>query len=190
MGPVRILTVPTHVKLETNLHVWGFDPGTIYTGLTVLRHGEGNSFSTSIHAGNLDDSWVDRGISMMLGLQAYLRCITSPRGESQLIVGLEMPSVYGGHGNVAVKLGDIRGMIMGLMVNNFMREDGERLHFYPNIQPGTLKKALTGNGRANKSEMVAEARKRWNPFLVLSDEADSIGVALVALQRYREEHQC
>ena len=190
IGPVRVLTVPSHVELEPNLHVWGYDPGTIYTGLTVLRHGRGNSFSTSIHAHNLDDSWVERGISMMLALQTYLGCITLPRGGSHLIVGLEMPSVYGGHGNVAVKLGDIRGMIVGLMVSNYMymREMGDRLHFYPNIQPGTLKKALTGYGRASKAQMIAEAQK-WNRELVLPDEADSIGVALVALRRYREEHQ-
>lgn len=178
------------MELEPNLCVWGFDPGTIYTGLAVLRHGRGNSFTTSIHAHNLDDGWVERGISMMLGLQTYLGCIALPGGGSQLIVGLEMPSVYGGHGNVAVKLGDIRGMIIGLMAFNYhyMRELGNTLHFYPNIQPGTLKKALTGYGRATKDQMLAEAQK-WNRELILPDEADSIGVALVALQRYREEHQ-
>jgi len=97
-----------------------------------------------------------------------------------------MPGVYGQRGDVSVKLGDARGLFMGMIACHYADKLGSRLHIYADIRPTQVKKALTGSGRASKAQMLAEAQK-WNPTIALPDEADSIGVALVALARYREE---
>lgn len=186
VGPIRILTVPSNIEIPKGCHVWGIDPGTIYTGLTVLRAGWGSSFAASIHAHDLNDTWAVRGLSMVAALQSYLPCITTPKADGHLIIGLEMPGVYKNQGNVAVKLGDVRGLFMGLLAHSYADTRGARFHLYPNVHPAQMKKALTGYGRATKAQMLTEAQK-WNSELALPDEADSIAVALVALQHFLED---
>ena len=94
------------------------------------------------------------------------------------ILAIEMPTVYNSRGNEAVKLGDVRGMIMHLF-NRFYRNT---LTIIPNIAPGTLKKKLTGKGNASKEEMIACAKKWWINAIGSEHEADALAVALVALE--------
>lgn len=54
------------------------------------------------------------------------------------------------------------------------------------VHPNTLKKFTTGNGRAEKPDMIAAMRKRWKlPKLTDNDEADALAVLSFALDRNR-----
>ena len=55
------------------------------------------------------------------------------------------------------------------------------------IASSTMKKAATGNGRANKEETVAAIAKRFVDFSISDHNiADAVGVGLAALERIRE----
>lgn len=46
----------------------------------------------------------------------------------------------------------------------------------------TVKKCLTGNGRAKKAEMIKFAKKKWKSAkMVTDDEADALGVGFTAV---------
>lgn len=55
------------------------------------------------------------------------------------------------------------------------------------VAPASVKKALTGNGRAKKPEMVAAARAYGLP-IKFHDEADALGVWLAAVRKRRPEY--
>jgi hypothetical protein len=51
------------------------------------------------------------------------------------------------------------------------------------IPIGTAKKALTGNGKAEKDAMVAAAKERYGRHITSHDMADAIAVGIAALDR-------
>lgn len=180
--------MPVHVQEMENIHAWGIDPSTQCTGLTVLRPGEQSSFSTTSSPKRSKMPWFLRGAAMVQALVMWLACITPRRYTGHLVVGLEMPGVYAGQGDTAVRLGDIRGLFMGMIFYEYGEWLGaESLHLYPAIRPSSIKKALTGDGRASKQMVLSAVRANYNEDIVSFDEADSIGVALLALEQFRKE---
>ena len=184
VGKVHILKRAT---VGIGAHVWGIDPGTNYTGLTILRPGEGNSFSTVLTGKTAQGlPWYWRGVAMMQILRTYLTCITPRDYSGHLVVGMEMPGVYAKQGDTSVKLGDVRGMFMGMLACEYYEQLGDRLHFYPFIRPASIKLVLAGDGRASKDMVLQAVRADYNEDITSHDEADSIGVALLALGQFRK----
>lgn len=181
--------MPEHVEQMYGVHVWGIDPGTKRTGLTVLRPGEGGSFSTTLRAASDDPPWYLRGAAMVLALRTYLTCITSRSYDGYLVVGLEMPGVYKNTGITPVQLGDIRGLFMGMLVCEYELQLGNRLRIYPSIRPTSIKLVLAGDGRAAKDMVLHAVVEDYSEDIISFDEADSIGVALLALEAFRKEQR-
>lgn len=122
---------------------------------------------------------------MMQVLRTYLTCITPRDYEGHLLVGLEMPGVYAKQGDTSVRLGDIRGLFIGMLACEYAEQLGERLHFFPLVRPASIKLMLAGDGRASKSMVLSAVAEDYNQDIISSDEADSIGVALLALELFR-----
>ena len=187
VGKVHILRVPKHIEQLEGVHVWGIDPGTNYAGLTVFRPSTGNNFSTALTGKTAQDlPWYWRGVAMMQTLRTYLTCITPRNYSGHLVVGMEMPGVYAKQGDTSVKLGDVRGMFMGMLACEYYEQLGDRLHFYPFIRPASIKLILAGDGRASKGMVLQAVRADYNEDITSHDEADSIGVALLALGQFRK----
>lgn len=53
--------------------------------------------------------------------------------------------------------------------------------------PATVKKALTGSGRAKKPDMI-DAARRWGVETKFHDEADAFGVWMAGISRLYPEH--
>jgi len=189
LGPAHILMMPEHVKEMEGIHVWGLDPGTRYTGLTVLRPGWGCSFSTVLRATSLKQPWYFRGAAMVQALRTYLTTITPRDYDGHLVVGMEMPAVYASQGDTSVRLGDIRGLFMGMLVCEYTAQMEGRIHVYPSIRPASIKALLAGDGKASKEMVRHDVQKDYSEDITSFDEADSIGVALLALGTFRRE-QC
>lgn len=52
------------------------------------------------------------------------------------------------------------------------------------VHISTAKKALTGNGRASKEDMMKSAKSRWKKASIdYSDEADALGVGIACLEK-------
>jgi Holliday junction resolvasome RuvABC endonuclease subunit len=187
IGKAHILKVPKHVQEMKDVHVWGLDPGTKRTGLTVLRSGTNNSFSTILKATSDKPPWYFRGAAMVQALRTYLGLITPGHYDGHLVVGMEMPGVYGNQGDTPVRLGDVRGLFMGMLVCEYAREFGDRLHVYPSIRPSSIKVLLAGDGRASKEMVLHDVQEDYSGEITSFDEADSIGVALLALEAFRKE---
>jgi len=191
IGKVGKVHALKRVGVGIGAHVWGIDPGTNYAGLTVLRPGEDKCFSTVLHVSKnaRTEPWYWRGVAMMQILRTYLTCITPRDYHGHLVVGMEMPGVYAKQGDTSVRLGDIRGMFMGMLACEYWEQMGDRLHFYPSIRPASIKLILAGDGRASKQMVLNTVCTDYNEDITSFDEADSIGVALLALEQFRKE-QC
>lgn len=164
-------------------YIWGFDPGTRRLAFTVLRPGNAGSLATWAEPIYPKDPWYKRSAGMVLHLRTWLSVIMPPEPKCHVAVGLEMPGVYKNQGQVPVQLGDIRGMIMQLFVGIYGYAMCDRFHLYPGIRPTEIKKAMTGDGRASKQQVLQAARDIYNNDIDSQDVADSIGVAWVTLER-------
>jgi len=58
---------------------------------------------------------------------------------------------------------------------------------YNIIAPGTLKKFVTGDGRAKKDLILLKTYKKWGVEFSINDEADAYGLARMALEEYKNE---
>lgn len=58
---------------------------------------------------------------------------------------------------------------------------------YKVIAPGTLKKFVTGDGRAKKDLILLKTFKKWGVEFAINDEADAYGLARMALEEYKNE---
>lgn len=58
---------------------------------------------------------------------------------------------------------------------------------YKIIAPGTLKKFVTGDGRAKKDLILLKTFKKWGVEFSINDEADAYGLARMALEEYKNE---
>lgn len=56
---------------------------------------------------------------------------------------------------------------------------------YKIIAPGTLKKYVTGDGRAKKDLILLKTYKRWGVEFSINDLADAYGLARMALEDYQ-----
>lgn len=157
--------------------IWGIDPSTTAIGVALLSSNV--SFTCTIKGYRLL-SWWQRAVEMCLSLELLVYATIPGAPTQNTILAIEMPTVYNSRGNIAVKLGDVRGMVMHM----FDRVYGSYLVTAPNIAPGTLKKKLTGKGNASKEMMVACAEKWWIGSPGSEHEADALAVAMVALEEF------
>lgn len=163
------------IGVPKGVQVWGIDASTSAIGAAALMRPLSFTFTIK---GDRKLPWWERSLDMCKSLEAVLAHAIGGRYAETAILALEMPSVYNQRGNVAVKLGDVRGMVMHM----FSRVYGSSLIITPNIVPAVLKKRLTGKGNASKELMVACAREWWADGVTGSEhEADALAVAMVQL---------
>ena len=90
-------------------------------------------------------------------------------------VYIEGPA-YASQGNMALQMG-----ALNFFVRIFLRRKGVD---YKIIAPPTLKKWVTGNGRADKKLMVEKVNERWNNNFKDNNIADAYGLARMAMEEY------
>lgn len=179
--------LPRH---SDRLIIWGLDPSTYCCGIAMLCS-YGASFTTTIRPCiEKNANWLARGLGMYKRLLTLTELVTWPfKGKyTTKIVGVEVPAVYSRQGDTAVKLGDIRGMLM--MVFG-LKPTQQGYIIYPDIRPLSAKHALTGDGWATKAKMIEKLTEAWvkMPEDWEADEADALGVALAAYNRYKESQR-
>lgn len=127
---------------------------------------------------------------MCRAILSVCELITGSSSQATLVIGLEMPVVYGNRGDSVVKIGDIRGMLMLSILEHYVERDMLRLRVYPGIRPKSAKAHLAGDGNATKAQMVAMAKSWYKDEKAHSeDEADALGIALVAYNNYKAEER-
>lgn len=114
--------------------------------------------------------------------------LTSPTFAGQLVIGMEIPGVYRKQGSTSMKLGEIRGMLMLLLTKHYV-ELGKRFIFYPTITPAAAKRQLADNGLASKGQMIEAARHWWGDEIGTEGEADALGIALAAWEKFKRGDQ-
>jgi Holliday junction resolvasome RuvABC endonuclease subunit len=87
--------------------------------------------------------------------------------------GCELP-IFGPNLRVIATLARINGLVTG-----YCAEHGVRIY---SIQPSAAKQALSGNGAADKAEMIRAAQQQFPQYVRVTHdaEADAIGIALAA----------
>jgi Holliday junction resolvasome RuvABC endonuclease subunit len=91
----------------------------------------------------------------------------------QWVCGCELP-IFGPNMRVIATLARINGLVTA-----YCAERGRRVY---SIQPRAAKLALTGNGAADKQEMIRAAQQQFPQYVRVQHdaEADAVGIALAA----------
>lgn len=153
--------------------ILGIDPGTADTGYGVVRlNGDGNEVVT----------WGLIETSSKLLKETRLNLIFE---ETLAIINKHKPDVFviekvffSNNAKTAIAVGQAQGVL--LMAAG---RAGVRVEEYA---PGTIKKLITGNGRANKKEVQTHIRKilgnhiksKHHKKTHFDNEADAIAIAL------------
>jgi crossover junction endodeoxyribonuclease RuvC len=151
--------------------VIGIDPGTLHLGWGVLR-GEGNRISHLAH-GVIDSPaarpLAERLVHIDRSLEAVLSNYRPEVGSVESLFFHKDPQA-------AAKLGHARGVVL----LNLARL-GMRVVEYP---PARVKNTVTGNGRAQKGQMVRMMRTLLGlDAEPREDAADALALALTFLRR-------
>jgi crossover junction endodeoxyribonuclease RuvC len=159
----------------------GIDPGFTCTGVVGVERSAPFSKITGVAAFSADkDGAVEvRAVRLARRVFYYAYGLT---GGADAILCIE-ENISAGHGNAATAMmqRELVGILCGMAV-----EHGWRVK---RVYPVTAKKALTDNGRADKDEMVAAARKQFGvpgagmPKPKAEAIADAIGVALAGIAK-------
>jgi len=152
--------------------ILGIDPGTRITGYGLLK----------VHQAQFQH--VDNGCIIPPAKATMVERLTTIYNAIEAIIGQFQPDVialerafFGKNAESALKLGQCRGLVLvaagraGLKVAEFM--------------PTEVKKAVTGSGRAEKSQIQKMVRLRLKmPEIAQADAADALAVALCHAQSY------
>jgi Holliday junction resolvasome RuvABC endonuclease subunit len=91
-------------------------------------------------------------------------------------VYIEGPA-FASQGNAALQMG-----ALNFFVRTFLRKKEVD---YKIIAPPTLKKWVTGSGRADKKQMIDKVEERWNIKFKDNNLADAYGLARMAMEEYK-----
>jgi len=145
----------------------GIDVGTRVVGYAKINR-EGvvvSSGSKSLRAESTGDQW-DNFVGRLAILSKWLPQLFDMPYD---VVGIECPYA-GPNPQVYLKL----GIVFGYVAHAAQRRGISIIR----VAPTQAKKALSGNGRTTKHEMVQCARTFTGLDITSHDEADAIGVAL------------
>lgn len=151
----------------TDLTWLSFDIARKTTGVTLWKGEEPvDVFTIELPAGELGmqlDLWEGRVVNVLDGARPGLVAWEDVRAVSKQ------------HG--MIQFGQV-----GVLLMHLHRRKIATIGFAQT----TVKKALAGHGRADKSQMVAAAEERWPHFNITDDNiADSLGVGLALIERMR-----
>lgn len=150
----------------------GVDPSLTSTGWAVMRNGSivdyGRIKSKGKKNANLSEQY-DRMEDIVDRLLGAVDCNVL-KLPADVVVAMEAPAINSRFGRVHQRYG-----LWWLMYSSFRSLCVREIM---DIPPTTLKKYFTGNGRAEKEDMIREARKRIGPSHDPNDdEADAIALA-------------
>jgi Holliday junction resolvasome RuvABC endonuclease subunit len=91
-------------------------------------------------------------------------------------VYIEGPA-FASQGNMVLQMG-----ALNFFVRIFLRRKEVK---YKIIAPPTLKKWVTGNGRADKKLMMQKVEERWKKLFKNNNLADAYGLARMAMEEYK-----
>lgn len=164
--------------------ILGLDLGT-HTGWAIYRDGK-------ITESGVADFSLKRGDSPGLRYYKMSRWLcermlffydTSPDAEEKVLVGYEQPHMRGGaateilYGMVAI--------VQGMCARPVLIKAGIKCD-HTAVHTGTLKKFITGTGRASKEHVIEAVNKRVKKTITDDNEADAIAVALWAAENFGE----
>jgi len=163
--------------MTQKIKIIGIDPGSVGVGICLL---EGGTYmgSTQIDVKKESGDFYTR----LREVRSKVSCELQRLGEADYYA-IEMPWV-GFNANVAIKLGQVRGMIVGQI-----------LEYYPKAQiiditPMQIRAFLNIERKCKKAEMHEELDRIFQgnlrPVIVLGknqDELDSIGIAIAAYNK-------
>ena len=78
---------------------------------------------------------------------------------------------FGSKGQATLDLAEFGGILRKFILDKFVLVE---------VSPSSLKKFITGNGVAGKTEMIAEIAKRYGVMFKTNDEYDAFGLHLMA----------
>lgn len=181
--PTLVSSSPSPLGVGLDLSLTGTGV-VVYDGSRVLRHGcletEPVPKSAKDRATKLrvrqDGSRVFRG-SREERIEWVARRVASTvrKFGPDLFVCVEGYS-YGSKGSSMTDLAEMRGVILNRLLRAGIQWDI--------IAPPTLKKLATGNGRADKAEMVAKAQDEWPGCPDNDNVADAFWLAFEAHKRH------
>lgn len=149
----------------------GMDPSYNSFAIIVLDK-DGEIIEKKLLSSNTKDEAEDRIITLEkeFSFIPNIMCLHS--------VYLEGPS-YSSDGAFMLQMGALH-----FYLRIFFRKNNIN---YTVIAPGTLKKFVTGDGRAKKDLILLKTYKKWGVEFKVNDEADAYGLARMALEDYKNE---
>jgi crossover junction endodeoxyribonuclease RuvC len=129
---------------------------------------------TSVIMPDMKAEWPERVDGVIKGIEWFLQAYLD-LGLIELIA-YELPYV-GKNSQTAIKLAHIGGAVRALAIRYEIPCIG--------VTPLKAKQVLTGNGRAEKEDMIRAVKLRYKKD-VSKDEADAVGVALAGYNLWLE----
>ncbi|MDH3629414.1 MAG: crossover junction endodeoxyribonuclease RuvC [Acidobacteriota bacterium] len=151
--------------VEASRLILGVDPGSRITGWGLIR---GHAQSPQLH---------DSGTVRLPPGQSFEQRLAKLHAEIHELTARHRPAVaaveapfHGVSARSALQLAHARGVILAAIASNGV----------PVIEyaPATIKKTVTGHGRADKDQVAAEVVRVFGPVTASSDLTDAIAVAL------------
>jgi Holliday junction resolvasome RuvABC endonuclease subunit len=158
----------------------------VWDGKQVLRHGcletEPMPKAVKDRATGLrvrrDGSSVFRGDSREQRIEWVRRKVVSTVRTFPIGLACVEGYSFASKGSSMTDLAELRGVILNVLFRNDVPVDI--------IAPPTLKKIATGNGRAEKDEMIRKARRKWKRCPDNDNVADGFWLAHEAQRRYED----
>ena len=169
--------------MEFPTEIIGIDPGLYYPAFAAVDPKSGDLLRVC--------SFNGKQKKLMAAPNQSVRCHKLVADMMKQIVLVPGTKVVGIEGAVRMRgwqtierFGRYRQAVFEACKNHL--PDFEHMEFYPT----DIKRAFTGNGRADKKEMIAVVRSRFKVTLSLKQEfmeaeADAIAIACLTWQRWR-----
>lgn len=172
-SPQSSAVKPTVLGVDTSIRVLGVDPSLTSTGIAFRRNGE--VFTDTIKTGDLRGSYRLGNI-----YRRMLEILDTVNPTHICIEGYAMGFGRGSSPGRVFDIGELGGLLRWLFW-----ERGISVMIAP---PATMKKAITGKGRAEnrdaeKTAVISALGKTYGLHVPQNDEADAVGLMLIGEMR-------
>jgi Holliday junction resolvasome RuvABC endonuclease subunit len=150
----------------------GIDLSYTATGLIVLDS-KGEILEQKLIKTSKSDSKFDIE-DRLIRIENDVKFVPNIMGLASVYI--EGPA-FASQGNAALQMG-----ALNFFVRTFLRKKEVD---YKIIAPPTLKKWVTGSGRADKKQMIDKVEERWNIKFKDNNLADAYGLARMAMEEYK-----
>ncbi len=161
---------------ESQFSIMGIDASLTHTGVSVIytngaNHREHTCIPKTKGAERLTDieDWLD-----------YIVCEIATKTRMGIFCGVMEGYAYTPVYGQAFSLGELGGIIK----RYFYRKD---ISLYI-VQPQTLKKFITGEGKGDKNMIMLKAFKKWGLEFCNDHTCDAYGLAMIGRALYDIEH--